>query len=300
MLSAEAIADVVELLQTEDFYRSANGRIFEVLRELYARGDPVDQLSAVEALRRKGTLDDVGGPLYIRDLADQVPTPASAAHYARIVAQAALLRRLIGAAADVMDMAYSAPEEPEGGRGRRGATDLRRRAPGRSGRGRDAARADRRRDARARADPASRGGLHGPAHRVPRPRRAHLRSPARQPRDHRRPARDREVFPRHQHRAQRRRRWRIGRGVLPRDVPARGGHADAVLGRAGALGPDPQQARRAGRLGPGGPGGRATARRPALHRGLRQRQHRRRPRQGPPDAEQQAGSRRSSSWTTCS
>ena len=113
MLSAEAIADVVELLQTEDFYRSANGRIFEVLRELYARGDPVDQLSAVEALRRKGTLDDVGGPLYIRDLADQVPTPASAAHYARIVAQAALLRRLIGAAADVMEMAYSAPEEPE-------------------------------------------------------------------------------------------------------------------------------------------------------------------------------------------
>jgi replicative DNA helicase len=114
MLSAEAIADVVELLHAEDFYRSANGRIFEVLRELYARGEPVDQLSAVEALRRKGTLDDVGGPLYIRDLADQVPTPASAAHYARIVAQAALLRRLIGAAADVMDMAYAAPEDPEG------------------------------------------------------------------------------------------------------------------------------------------------------------------------------------------
>ena len=63
----------------------------------------------MEALRRKGRLDDVGGPLYIRDLADQVPTPASAAHYARIVAQAALLRRLIGAAADVMDMAYAAP-----------------------------------------------------------------------------------------------------------------------------------------------------------------------------------------------
>src|ERR671936_104002 len=113
MLSAEAIADVVELLQAEDFYRSVNGRIFEVLRDLYARGEPVDQLSAVEALRRRGVLADVGGPLYIRDLADQVPTPASAAHYARIVAQAALLRRLIGAAADVMDMAFASPEDPE-------------------------------------------------------------------------------------------------------------------------------------------------------------------------------------------
>src|SRR5262245_272292 len=113
MLSAEAIPDVFEILRADDFYRSANGRIFEVLHELYARGEPVDQLSAVEALRRKGRLDDVGGPLYIRDLADQVPTPASAAHYARIVAQAALLRRLIGAAADVMDMAFAAPEDPE-------------------------------------------------------------------------------------------------------------------------------------------------------------------------------------------
>ena len=113
MLSAEATADVVEILHGDDFYRSANGRIFDALRELYARGEPVDQLSAVEALRRKGILDDVGGPLYIRDLADQVPTPASAAHYARIVAQAALLRRLIGAAADVMDLAFGATEDPD-------------------------------------------------------------------------------------------------------------------------------------------------------------------------------------------
>ena len=136
MLSAEAIADVVELLQAEDFYRSANGRIFEVLHELYARGEPVEiELSAVEALRRKGTLDDVGGPLYIRDLTDQVPTPASAAHYARIVAQAALLSSVIGAAADVMDMAYSAPEDPEGVRRCRRTADLRRRAPRGPGRG---------------------------------------------------------------------------------------------------------------------------------------------------------------------
>jgi replicative DNA helicase len=113
MLSSEAIAEVVEVLRPEDFYRGANGRIYETLRGLYARGDPVDQISAVEALKRQGTLEDVGGPLYIRDLADQVPTPASAGHYARIVSQAALLRRLIDAAADIMESAYSSPEDPE-------------------------------------------------------------------------------------------------------------------------------------------------------------------------------------------
>jgi replicative DNA helicase len=114
MLSPEAIADVVEVLQPDDFYRSANGRIFEALRGLYAKGEPVDIVTGVEVLKRQGILDDVGGPLYLRDLVDQVPTPASAQHYARIVSQTALLRRLIGAAADIMDMAYSAPSDPEG------------------------------------------------------------------------------------------------------------------------------------------------------------------------------------------
>ncbi|HWO71621.1 MAG TPA: replicative DNA helicase [Actinomycetota bacterium] len=113
MLSAEAIADVVEVLQPEDFYRAAHGKIFETLRGLYARGEPVDVVTAVEALKRAGILEEVGGPLYIRDLVDQVPTPAAAAHYARIVAQTALLRRLIRAAGDIMEMAYGAPEDPE-------------------------------------------------------------------------------------------------------------------------------------------------------------------------------------------
>ena len=114
MLSSEAIADVVEILQADDFYRSANGRIYEVLRGLYARGEPVDIVTGIEALKRAGILDDIGGPLYMRDLVDEVPTPASASHYARIVSQTALLRRLIGAAADIMDMAYAAPSDPEG------------------------------------------------------------------------------------------------------------------------------------------------------------------------------------------
>ncbi len=113
MLSAEAIADVVEQVRTEDFYRSANGKIFEMLRALYARGHPVDAITAVEELRRAGILEEVGGHLYIHELVEQVPTPASAGHYARIVAQLALLRRLIEAAADIMERAYSVPEDPE-------------------------------------------------------------------------------------------------------------------------------------------------------------------------------------------
>lgn len=106
MLSAEAMADVVEILEADDFYRSAHGKIFGVLRTLFAHGEPVDVITAVDALRKQGLLDEVGGALYLRDLVDQVPTPAGAAHYARIVSDAALRRRLIGAAADIIDTSY--------------------------------------------------------------------------------------------------------------------------------------------------------------------------------------------------
>jgi replicative DNA helicase len=113
MLSPDAIADVIEIVRPVDFYRTPNAKIFDTLREIYGRGDPVDAIPAVEELKRRGTLEEVGGHLAISDLVDRVPTPSSAASYARIVAETSLLRRLIGAAADIMDMAYSAPEEPE-------------------------------------------------------------------------------------------------------------------------------------------------------------------------------------------
>ncbi|MEX2203471.1 MAG: replicative DNA helicase [Actinomycetota bacterium] len=113
MLSSDAIADVVEIVQPVDFYRSANGSIFQTLREIYGRGDPVDAITAVEELKRRNLLADVGGHLYISELVERVPTPAAAASYARIVAETALMRRLISAAGDIMEMAFSPTDEPE-------------------------------------------------------------------------------------------------------------------------------------------------------------------------------------------
>jgi replicative DNA helicase len=113
LLSAEAMADVVEILEADDFYRSAHGKIFATLRNLFAHGEPVDVITAVAALRQQAILDEVGGALYLRDLVDQVPTPAGAAHYARIVADAALRRRLIGAAADIIDVSYAGAQDAD-------------------------------------------------------------------------------------------------------------------------------------------------------------------------------------------
>ena len=92
MLSPEAIASVVEILNAEDFYRGAHRRIYETLLALYARGEPVDAITTVEELKRRQWLDEVGGPLYVYNLVESVPTPASASHYAKIVSDRGKIR----------------------------------------------------------------------------------------------------------------------------------------------------------------------------------------------------------------
>ena len=112
MLSPEAIAEVTEVVEADDFYRSSHRRIYESLLTVYARGEPVDAITAVEELKRRDLLEGVGGPLRIHELVEGVPTPAGAAYYARIISELALLRRLIHAASEIMEMAYSVPEDP--------------------------------------------------------------------------------------------------------------------------------------------------------------------------------------------
>ena len=114
MLSGEAIAQVTDIgLRAEDFYRSAHRAIFEALTDLYAKGQPVDVVTTKEELLRRGDLASVGGALYLQHLVEGVATPASAPHYGRIVTEHALLRRLIGAAGEILQGAYEVPEDPE-------------------------------------------------------------------------------------------------------------------------------------------------------------------------------------------
>ncbi len=114
MLWGDAVAQVSEVLKPSDFYRSGHRAIYEALIGLFGHGEPVDAVTAVEELRRRGTLEAAGGGLYVHHLVEAVPTPASAAHYARIVAEHALLRRLIEAGNTIVQRAYEVPEDPEG------------------------------------------------------------------------------------------------------------------------------------------------------------------------------------------
>jgi replicative DNA helicase len=106
MLSKDAIADVVEILRTTDFYRPAHATIFDTILEMYGRGDPADMVTVASVMADAGTLQRIGGAPYLHDLVSTVPTAANAAYYARIVAERAVLRRLVEAGTRIVQLGY--------------------------------------------------------------------------------------------------------------------------------------------------------------------------------------------------
>jgi replicative DNA helicase len=109
--SKEAIANVLEILRAEDFYKPAHGEVYETILALYGRGEAPDAITVAEELARRGTIESIGGKPYIHGLLEAYPTASSAAHYARIVEEHALLRRLVDAGNKVQEIGFSIPED---------------------------------------------------------------------------------------------------------------------------------------------------------------------------------------------
>ncbi len=107
LLSKDAVADVGENLKGTDFYRPAHEMIYEAIVDLFGRGEPADPVTVADVLSRRGELNRVGGAPYLHSLVATVPTAASAAYYARIVRDKAVLRRLVEAGTKIASMGYS-------------------------------------------------------------------------------------------------------------------------------------------------------------------------------------------------
>ncbi len=110
LLSKDAIADCVEGLRGADFYRPAHETIYEAILELYGRGEPADTITLADELAKRGDLQRVGGQAYLHQLVQVVPTAANAGYYAEIVAERAVLRRLVEAGTRIVQMGYAQGE----------------------------------------------------------------------------------------------------------------------------------------------------------------------------------------------
>jgi replicative DNA helicase len=99
-------------LQAEDFYRDRHRTIYQAIIRLSEDANPVDVLTVSEALAQHGQLDEVGGRDVVASLAAKVPAPGSARHYAQIVKQNSLMRRLDAAAKRIQQSVAERDGEP--------------------------------------------------------------------------------------------------------------------------------------------------------------------------------------------
>jgi len=106
LLSKDAIADVVELLMGNDFYRPAHETVHDAIIDLYGRGEPADAVTVSAELSRRNELTRIGGASYLHTLIASVPSAANAGYYAEIVHEKATLRRLVGAGTKIVQLGY--------------------------------------------------------------------------------------------------------------------------------------------------------------------------------------------------
>ena len=111
LLSRDAVADAIEIVESAHFYRPTHQHIYEAIRTLYASGDEADVVTVGDLLDRNDLLEGMGGITTLMDLQSQAPAITGARKYAEIVHENALMRRLISVGTEIAEIAYSRPED---------------------------------------------------------------------------------------------------------------------------------------------------------------------------------------------
>lgn len=111
LIDKDAIIKIADIITADDFYKDSHRQIFETMKELYEKREPIDLLSLANRLEEKKQLDGIGGRTYLTTLANTVPTSGHVVHYAKVVQNKATLRRLLAAASDIAEMGYKETED---------------------------------------------------------------------------------------------------------------------------------------------------------------------------------------------
>ncbi len=111
LLSQEAVAEVFEMVSGSDFYAPKHELIFNAILNLFGKGEPTDVIAVSDELNKQGNLVKAGGADYLHSLTSYVPTAANASYYAQIVAEKAILRRLIEAGTRIAQSGYESQGE---------------------------------------------------------------------------------------------------------------------------------------------------------------------------------------------
>ncbi len=113
IMDKDAIVAAAEIITEEDFYSKQCGTLFEAMVELNDEGKPVDSVTLQDRLREKDVPPEVSSLEFIRDLLNTLPTSAHIKHYANIVAEKAMLRRLIKLNEEIANVCYAGKDSLE-------------------------------------------------------------------------------------------------------------------------------------------------------------------------------------------
>jgi len=111
LIDKEAVPKVLEILDANAFYAPAHQKLFRAMMTLFEKGDPIDAVTIVEELRRRGELNNVDDPGYITELTLNVTSSANVEYHARIVLEKSLLRSLISSSSEIVTRAYNDSED---------------------------------------------------------------------------------------------------------------------------------------------------------------------------------------------
>ena len=106
MLEKEAVNAVIDILSPEVFYKEAHQIIFEAIKDLFTKSEPIDILTVTNHLKSTGDLEAVGGPYYISQLTNRVVSSANIEYHSRIILQKYIQRRLIQISSETIKDAY--------------------------------------------------------------------------------------------------------------------------------------------------------------------------------------------------
>jgi replicative DNA helicase len=113
LLDPLSVAKVLQFLHPEDFYRENNGQMYRAALDLFAAGEPIDNVTLAAQLQTMGLLDRVGGRAQLASMQSAVPTAANIEYYGRIVKEKAYKRRLISAGSNIAGFGYDDSVEAE-------------------------------------------------------------------------------------------------------------------------------------------------------------------------------------------
>lgn len=107
MLDREALDQVGDVLLAEDFYKPAHQKIYNAIKDLHSKGQPIDIITVTNVLQGEGSMEMVGGPEYLISLLDKTISSANISSHAKIVKDKATLRRLISINSQLIEKAYN-------------------------------------------------------------------------------------------------------------------------------------------------------------------------------------------------